>query len=160
MPERGPETFFNRELSWLEFNGRVLEEACDPSVPLAERLKFQGIVASNLDEFFMVRVAGLKQLQSNGISETSADGLLPGEQLARISSQCHTMVDALYGNWRNDLAPQLQARAEISLVRPAALTTAQRASLETFFSRDIWPVLTPLAVDRATGAVIAEDDGE
>ena len=73
-----PHHFINRELSWLEFNGRVLEEACDPDVPLAERCKFQGIVASNLDEFFMVRVAGLKQLLAGGVADSGADGMLPG----------------------------------------------------------------------------------
>src|SRR5262245_13706545 len=77
----GANLFLNRELSWLEFNGRVLEEACDKSVPLGERFKFQGIVGSNLDEFFMVRVAGLKQLVASQSVEAGPDGMVPREQL-------------------------------------------------------------------------------
>src|SRR4051812_50222559 len=79
--EPGTDLFLNRELSWLTFNERVLGEACDPGVPLGERLKFQSIVASNLDEFFMVRVAGLKQLVAGGGGEAGADGVLPAEQV-------------------------------------------------------------------------------
>ncbi|HXU07229.1 MAG TPA: RNA degradosome polyphosphate kinase, partial [Polyangia bacterium] len=89
--------FINRELSWLGFNERVLEEAHDPTVPLAERLKFVAIVASNLDEFFMVRVAGLKQQLSGNVAETPPDGLTPAEQLAAISTRAHAMVTDLYG---------------------------------------------------------------
>src|SRR3989441_7378105 len=88
--------FLNRELSWLGFNERVLAEACDTTVPLGERFKFQSIVASNLDEFFMVRVAGLKQMVAGGVVETGADGLLPGEQLAAIATRAHAMVASLY----------------------------------------------------------------
>ena len=87
--------FINRELSWLGFNERVLEEARDPTVPLGERLKFVAIVASNLDEFFMVRVAGLKQQLSGNVVETPPDGLTPAEQLAAISTRAHAMVDEL-----------------------------------------------------------------
>ncbi len=143
-----PGTFFNRELSWLEFNARVLEEACDATVQLAERLKFQGIVASNLDEFFMVRVAGLKQLVAGGVPDVNADGMLPVEQLARISARAHDMVRALYQNWRGDIAPKLASKAGVTFVRPGDLTQGQQASLETRFARDVWPVLTPLAVDQ------------
>lgn len=140
--------FFNRELSWLEFNARVLEEACDKSVALAERIKFQGIVANNLDEFFMVRVAGLKQLEAGGIEEANADGMTPAEQLGRISERTHAMIRLLYQNWRDELAPALASKAGISLFRPADLTPEQRAVLERRFARDLWPVLTPLAVDQ------------
>src|SRR5262249_62191772 len=86
--------FINRELSWLEFNGRVLDEARDASVPLLERLKFLAIVASNLDEFFMIRVAGLKQQQSGNVAETAADGLTSAEQLSGISARAHAVVAA------------------------------------------------------------------
>jgi polyphosphate kinase len=89
---RRAKLFINRELSWLGFNERVLEEARDPSVPLVERLKFVAIVASNLDEFFMVRVAGLKQQLSGNVAETPPDGLTPAEQLAAISARAHAMV--------------------------------------------------------------------
>ena len=140
--------FFNRELSWLEFNGRVLEEACDSSAPLAERLKFQAIVASNLDEFFMVRVAGLKQLVAGGLLDVNADGMLPSEQLAKISVRTHDMVRSLYQNWRGDIAPKLAHKAGIVLLRPGDLNPEQRAALERRFARDVWPVLTPLAVDQ------------
>jgi polyphosphate kinase len=99
--------FINRELSWLGFNERVLEEARDPTVPLVERLKFCSIVASNLDEFFMVRVAGLKQQLSGNVAETPPDGLTPAEQLAAISTRAHAMVADLYGAWRNDIEPGL-----------------------------------------------------
>jgi polyphosphate kinase len=140
--------FFNRELSWLEFNGRVLEEACDANVPLAERLNFQAIVASNLDEFFMVRVAGLKQLVAGGVLDVNADGMLPSDQLAKVSIRVHGMVRALYQNWRTDIAPKLAQDAGIVLLRPAELSQEQRATLEARFARDVWPVLTPLAVDQ------------
>src|SRR5262252_8200358 len=99
--------FLNRELSWLEFNRRVLEEALDSSVPLVERLKFLAIVASNLDEFFMIRVAGLKQQLSGNVSETPADGMTPAEQLAGISTRAHGMVFAQYKAWREEIGPGL-----------------------------------------------------
>ena len=146
--ESRPGTFFNRELSWLEFNARVLEEACDKSVALAERIKFQGIVANNLDEFFMVRVAGIKQLHAGGVKEANADGMAPAEQLTRISERTHAMIQLLYQNWREELAPALPSKAGISLLRPGDLSHDQRVTLERRFSRDLWPVLTPLAVDQ------------
>ncbi len=138
--------FINRELSWLGFNERVLEEARDPSVPLIERLKFLCIVASNLDEFFMVRVAGLKQQLSGNVSETPPDGLTPAEQLAAIGTRAHAMVAEQYRTWREDVAPGL-AEAGIRLLRPTDLTAEQKAYLAPYFAREVWPVLTPLAVD-------------
>jgi polyphosphate kinase len=138
--------FINRELSWLGFNERVLEEARDPKVPLGERHKFVAIVASNLDEFFMVRVAGLKQQLSGNVVETPPDGLTPAEQLAAISARAHAMVADLYATWRNDIEPGL-AQAGIRRVSAHDLTPDQRAHLSAFFAREVWPVLTPLAVD-------------
>jgi polyphosphate kinase len=138
----------NRELSWLSFNERVLSEACDATVPLGERFKFQSIVASNLDEFFMVRVAGLKQLMSGGVVETGADGMLPSEQLSAIASRAHAMVGSLYRNWQQEIAPGLSGEAGIAILRPAQLNAEQRAFLEGRFRKDVWPVLTPLAVDQ------------
>ena len=138
--------FINRELSWLGFNERVLEEARDPTVPLSERLKFVAIVASNLDEFFMVRVAGLKQQLSGNVVETPPDGLTPAEQLAAISTRAHAMVNDLYGGWRNDIEPGL-ANLGIRRVAAADLSPDQKAHLSAFFAREVWPVLTPLAVD-------------
>jgi polyphosphate kinase len=138
--------FINRELSWLGFNERVLEEALDPTVPLAERHKFVAIVASNLDEFFMVRVAGLKQQLSGNVAETPPDGLTAAEQLAAISARAHAMMAELYGAWRNDIEPGL-ARVGIRRIGAADLTPEQKAHLSAFFAREVWPVLTPLAVD-------------
>jgi polyphosphate kinase len=138
--------FINRELSWLGFNERVLEEARDPTVPLGERLKFVAIVASNLDEFFMVRVAGLKQQLSGNVVETPPDGLTPAEQLAALSTRAHTMMADLYAGWRTDIEPGL-AQLGIRRVGPADLSPDQKAHLSTFFAREVWPVLTPLAVD-------------
>jgi polyphosphate kinase len=140
--------YFNRELSWLEFNARVLEEACDRTVPLAERLKFQAIVANNLDEFFMVRVAGLKQLVAGGVLDVNADGMLPSEQLAKVGTRVHDMVRSLYQNWRGEMAPRLDREAGIVFVRPGDLTPEQCLALGGRFARDVWPVLTPLAVDQ------------
>jgi polyphosphate kinase len=138
----------NRELSWLSFNERVLAEASDPSVPLGERFKFQSIVASNLDEFFMVRVAGLKQAVAGGVVETGADGMLPAEQLTAISARAHAMVNALYRNWQQEIAPGLANEAGIAILRPAQLNAEQKSFLEGRFRKDVWPVLTPLAVDQ------------
>jgi len=138
--------FINRELSWLGFNERVLEEARDATVPLAERLKFLAIVASNLDEFFMVRVAGLKQQLSGNVAETPPDGLTAAEQLAAISTRAHAMVTEQYRVWRNEVAPGL-AEAGIRLLRAQDLTPEQKAPLSTYFAKEVWPVLTPLAVD-------------
>ncbi len=140
--------FLNRELSWLEFNSRVLAEACDPTVPLGERFKFQSIVGSNLDEFFMVRVAGLKQLVAGNVVETGADGMSPGEQLAAISARAHAMVAEQYRNWQEEIAPGLAERAGISILVPSALAAKQKAYLQEHFAKSVWPVLTPLAVDQ------------
>src|SRR4051794_4329155 len=149
-PADHPETkhlFLNRELSWLAFNERVLAETCDKAVRLGERFKFQSIVASNLDEFFMVRVAGLKQMVAGGVVETGADGLLPGEQLSAIATRAQAMVGTLYRNWREEIAPGLNA-AGLAILRPQQLSPEQRTFLEGRFRRDVWPVLTPLAVDQ------------
>src|SRR3954470_5674109 len=103
LDPRTAHLFLNRELSWLGFNERVLAETCDKGVPLGERFKFQSIVASNLDEFFMVRVAGLKQRAAGSVVETGADGLLPSEQLTAIASRAQAMVSTLYQNWRDEI---------------------------------------------------------
>ena len=110
--------FINRELSWLAFNDRVLAHASSPGLPLFERLKFLGIVSSNLDEFFMVRVAGLKQQLASGVSEAPADGMLPAEQLEAISQRSQAMVKALYRVWGDEVRPQLAAHGVHLLPRP------------------------------------------
>jgi polyphosphate kinase len=141
-----PSLFVNRELSWLEFNGRVLEEARDPSVPLLDRLRFLGIVSSNLDEFFMVRVAGLKQQILGGVSETRADGLLPAAQLAAVSARAHALVGAQYAAWGREIHLDL-AQAGHRIVAPAGFPPEQAAAARGLFVERIMPALTPLAVD-------------
>ncbi len=144
--ESEPRLFLNRELSWLAFNERVLEEARDPSLPLYERLKFLGIVSSNFDEFFMIRVAGLKQQILGKVVETPADGMTPAEQLAAISDKVHALVAEHDRIWREELMPQLAA-AGISVVSPDAFSAEQRTFARNHFTINIFPALTPLAVD-------------
>ncbi len=138
--------FLNRELTWLTFNERVLAEAADTALPLFERLKFLGIVSTNLDEFFMVRVAGLKQQLAGGVVDTQADGMLAGEQLASVSERVHAMVAEQFRIWREELVPLL---AERGLVIPPVdkLSGAQRNAVRSYFTRAVFPALTPLAVD-------------
>ena len=141
-----PALYFNRELSWLAFNRRVLEEAQDPTVPLLERLKFLAIFSSNLDEFFMVRVAGLQAQTHRTIAEVPPDGLTPHEQLQAISQRAHTLVDSAYRLWNEEMLPALR-RAGIVIVRPEELAPTDLAVLDERFRTDIFPVLTPLAID-------------
>src|SRR5207237_6613883 len=109
--------FINRELSWVTFDERVLEEACDPQVPVLERLKFLAITSSNLDEFFMIRVAGLKQQLVGHVEETGPDALTPAEQLASISARCHGMVARQYKAVLQAVLPNLE-RAGVPRLRP------------------------------------------
>src|SRR5262249_11234275 len=141
-----PSLYVNRELSWLEFNARVLAEAEDPSVPLYERIKFLSIVTANLDEFFMVRVAGLKQQLSGEVEEVPPDGMIPQEQLAAISARAHPLIDAQYRCWNDHLGPA-RAREGVMLVKPADLAPEELAALDASFRNDIFPVLTPIAID-------------
>ena len=142
----GPGLFLNRELSWLEFNRRVLNEAKDRTVPLLERLKFASITASNLDEFFMVRVAGLVEQVADRIQKVPADGMTPAEQLDAISGRTHAMVDDLYDVVRQQIIPELAAEG-VRLVTPSELDETQRSALSTYFRNDVHPILTPLAID-------------
>ena len=144
--KREPELFLNRELSWLEFNGRVLEEACDPTNPPLERLKFACIVASNLDEFFMVRVAALKNALAEGDTAPDVAGLTPAQQLARISERAHAMVEQLYAALTGEILPPLAERG-LRLVRPGDLEAPARAALARYFKDEVLPALTPLAID-------------
>ncbi len=141
-----PAHYLNRELSWLEFNARVLAEAGSPDVPLFERLKFLGIFFSNLDEFFMVRVAGLQAQTLRTITEVPPDGLRPHEQLVAISARAHALYDAAYRLWNTELVQSL-ARVGILLVRPDELAPAEQLALDERFRTEVFPVLTPLAVD-------------
>ena len=141
-----PDRFLNRELSWLAFNERVLEEAADAATPLLERVKFAAIVASNLDEFFMVRVAGLRHDVADGDTTPDLTGVTPARQLADVAERAHAMVDALYRLTFDVILPAL-AESGVRIVRWADLEPGRRTALGEFFREGILPVLTPLAID-------------
>lgn len=143
-----PAHFINRELSWLEFNQRVLEEVLDTGNPLLERLKFFTIVSSNLDEFFEVRVAGLKQQIESGKVGRSVDGLTATETFQAINRRIRKLVDDQYTCWRTDLQPAL-ARQGIRLLEFSELEPYDLTWLKEFYKREVRPVLTPLAIDPA-----------
>jgi polyphosphate kinase len=139
-------TLVNRELSWLEFNRRVLEEAQDETVPLLERIKFLAIFSSNLDEFFMVRVAGLKRLIAAGDQSIGPDGLTAREAMVAVAIQVHRLVEEQHRCFLEILQPRLAAH-DIHLVRPGSENAEQARYLEGYFQRVLLPVVTPLAVD-------------
>jgi len=144
---RDPVLYLNRELSWLEFNRRVLHEALDPRTPLLERLKFLGIFSSNLDEFFQVRVAGLKQQVVAGIVERTADGMTPEDQLSAISAVVRELVRQHRHCLMNDVLPALAAHGVTLCQRGGELSHADREYVDAYFHANVFPVLTPLAVD-------------
>jgi polyphosphate kinase len=140
--------YFNRELSWLAFNRRVLEQAQNSRQPLLERVKFLAIVSSNLDEFFEIRVAGLIQQVESGVTENSVDGLPPREQLRRIHSVVGSLVEDQYRCWHELLLPALAAE-RIEFRTPRTLTAAELSWVRTYFQEQVFPVLTPLALDQS-----------
>jgi len=140
--------YINRELSWLDFNARVLALAEDATTPLLERAKFLAIFASNLDEFYMVRVAGLKRQVDAGLVARSPDGLTPREQLSRLAKAVVPLVERHAALFSDQVMPAL-ANHDIHVVRWTELTDAQRGELHARFERQIFPVVTPLAVDPA-----------
>lgn len=140
-----PRYYFNRELSWLEFNCRVLHEAIDTRTPLLERLKFAAIFSANLDEFFMVRIASLQRQVEAQVATLTPDGLSPQQQLDRIGQRLHPMVAQLQELFEAELIPQLAAEG-VHVLKFAELNQAQRHYLKQYFER-IFPILTPLAVD-------------
>src|SRR5574338_732927 len=139
--------YFNRELSWLAFNRRVLEESCNPNYPLLERLRFLSISASNLDEFFMVRVAGLKAHQALGVEERSADGLTPGQQLAAIEEESDRLLDDQEEVWRT--LQEALAKSKVVVIGDEPLDKQAEEWLDQHFREQIFPLLTPQAIDPA-----------
>ena len=134
---KDPQYYFNRELSWLEFNYRVLNEAFDPRTPLLERLKFMAIFSSNLDEFFMVRVAGLKQQALAGVTKLTPDGRTPNEQLLAIRERLYPFIKKQVQHFEETLRPLLIEKG-IFLLNYVDLTQEQRAYLHQFFEENIW----------------------
>ncbi len=140
-----PAVYFNRDLSWVDFNERVLEEGLCKNLPLFERFRFLSIVSSNFDEFFMVRVAAIKRAQRAGISGDPS-GLSPAEQLKRISEKVHSINRRLSACFMGEIFPGLAAEG-LELVRPDSYTVPQMDYLESFFISQIYPVLTPLRIE-------------
>src|SRR5215468_3826879 len=141
-----PELYINRELSLLEFQKRVLQEAQDPGNPLLERVKFLSIVSSNLDEFFMVRVAGLQEQAASGAQEASVDGLPAAIQLQFIRQEVRRLVEEIQDLLRNTLLPALEHEG-IRILDISSLSQGERSALDSYFLQEVFPVLTPLAFD-------------
>jgi polyphosphate kinase len=148
MPSYPPESFTNRELSWLEFNSRVLEEAKDPGNPVLERVKFLAITASNLDEFFEVRVAGVVQAATDGLDQVGPDGLRARELVSRIGKLSQDFVAEQYRVWNDDLKPGLTA-AGVTVGANQAIWAAHGDELWQYVDERLRPVLTPLVIDPA-----------
>jgi polyphosphate kinase len=164
-----PALLVNRELSLLAFQGRVFEEARDPANPLLERVRFLSTVTSNLDEFFMIRVAGIEQQVASGVTEPSVDGLTPSQQLAEIRREALRLTRALVSCWQDELRPQLDA-AGVHVLDHPQLDARQTGHARTYFDEMVMPVLTPLAFDPGRPfphisnlslnlAVLVDDDG-
>jgi polyphosphate kinase len=146
-PPAGPARFYNRELSWLQFNRRVLEEAKNEHHPILERLRFLSISASNLDEFYMVRAAGIYGQIAAGVTTTTQDGLTPAEQMAAINTFAASLVADKQATWRS-IRTELESSG-VKIVEPEELTSPELGWLENLFLTHIFPILTPIAVDPA-----------
>lgn len=167
-----PEYYVNRELSWIEFNHRVLTEARDKSIPLFERLKFLSITASNLDEFFMIRVASLKDMVHAGYSKADIAGLKPSEQLEPISVKTHELMNLQYSTYNRSLLPLLKQNGLRVVDCHEALSEDEGRYIDKYFMENVYPVLTPMAVDSSRpfplirnktlnlGALLQKKDGD
>lgn len=142
-----PEYYYNRELSWLKFDYRILSEARDKNNPLFERLKFLSITASNLDEFFMVRVASLKDMVHAGYEKEDIAGMTPKKQLAAINEDTHELVNLQYSTYNRSLVPLLKQNGIHMIAHHEGLTKKQAAFVDRYFEDNVYPVLTPMAVD-------------
>ena len=142
-----PEYFVNRELSWLKFDDRVLSEARDKNLPLFERLKFTSIVSSNLDEFYMVRVASLKDQVHAGYEKTDIAGMGPKAQLKEISAQTHELVRSQYSTLNRSLLPALEKLGLHLVMGHEKLSEKQKEYVDRYFEDNVYPVLTPMAMD-------------
>ncbi|MFO7447215.1 MAG: polyphosphate kinase 1 [Ignavibacteriaceae bacterium] len=141
-----PVNFINRDLSWIEFNRRVLDEALDPDMPLMEKVKFVSIFCSNLDEFYMIRISGLKEQVAAGVAEPSIDGLTPVEQLQKIEKTLQPMLQKVQDLWTNEIVPALKDSG-VNIIDYDELSEKQQHFLTDYFKKEIYPVLTPLAFD-------------
>mgnify|MGYP000926829473 FL=1 len=139
-----PQNYVNRELSWIDFNGRVLEEALAPENPLLERANFLGITQSNVDEFFMVRVASLHKLSAANVTTTDASGMTPKEQLDAVNEKEHGMVEQRYQIYNDQLLPELAAQ-NIQILHVRNLDAEQYEYVRRYFNEELMPVLTPMA---------------
>ena len=147
LDPQGPSRFFNRELSWLAFNWRVLDEASNPRVPLMERVRFLAISSTNLDEFYTVRVAGLRELANAGKMTPSSDGRTPEEQLVLIDQDARALITKQDAVWEA-LKDEMEA-SNIWLLDVESLTEPDREFLDRYFMSNVFPVLSPLAIDPA-----------
>ncbi len=141
-----PNNFINRDLSWVEFNRRVLEEALNPDLPLLEKIKFLSIFHSNLDEFYMIRISGLKEQVAANVLEPSIDGLTPIEQLRKVEQKVKPMLEQAMDLWQNYVVPKLNENG-IDLCEYTNLSDKDRQLLTNYFKKEIFPILTPLAFD-------------
>ena len=142
-----PEYFVNRELSWLKFDDRVLSEARDKSLPLFDRLKFLSITSSNLDEFYMVRVASLKDQVHAGYEKPDIAGLTPKDQLKAISEQTHELVHVQYNTFTRSLLPALEKAGLHLIIEHEDYNEEQQKYVDRYFEDNVYPVLTPMAMD-------------
>ena len=141
-----PENFINRDLSWVEFNKRVLEEALHPELPLLEKVKFVSIFCSNLDEFYMIRISGLTEKIAANVSEPSIDGLTQIEQLKRVEKKLKPLLKTLDNFWMDEIIPSLKTN-NIKLLSFDEISETEKERLTEYFKKEIYPVLTPLAFD-------------